>query len=140
MEKFEDNAHPESGAFEGTFADGKPETSGQFRGGQKQGDWKYYFRNGRLKASGADDDGKLTGHWVWWQSGERLQEGDFTQNRQAGPWGRWFDNGQLFGEGSYNDDGRRSASGPPTIATERSSQHECTGARAPDPRRAADAG
>lgn len=53
MVKFDGDAHPESGAFEGVFADGTPESLGQFHGGQKHGDWRYFFRNGRLRALGA---------------------------------------------------------------------------------------
>ena len=108
MKKFDDNSHPESDAFAGVFANGKPESQGQFRRGQKQGSWKYFFRNGRLKALGSYDDGRLTGHWVWWrENGQRLQEGAFTEDRQVGPWKRWFDNGQLWDEGTYNDDGQK---------------------------------
>jgi hypothetical protein len=69
---------PKNSPWKGYFTDGKLESVGGYKNGNKSGLWKFYYRNGKLKATGRLDAGKFTGLWKWWsENGQLRQQGKF---------------------------------------------------------------
>src|SRR5437867_3550076 len=78
------------GVFREYFKDGTLSCIGEYRNGEKIGEWKYYLLNGLLKAVGKYSSGKMTGEWKWYrENGELMQTGSFDDEKKVGIWKRY---------------------------------------------------
>jgi len=73
------------GIFKELFKDGALSCVGEYRNGEKIGEWKYYLGNGLTKAVGRYDHGKMTDEWKWYcENGELMQTGSFDDEKKVG--------------------------------------------------------
>lgn len=116
-----------NGLKDGKFAEysiyGYSTLTGEFKEGEKKGEWKYsyytgdiekishyksgkldgayqyFYDNGQLNVAGNYAEGKKTGKWVWYTNkGKKDQEGYFIEDLQDGNWGFYYPSEQI----SYN--------------------------------------
>ena len=103
--KHDTHGQLKNGIFKEFFKDGALSCVGEYRNGEKIGEWKYYLRNGLTKAVGRYDHGKMTDEWKWYrENGELMQTGSFDDEKKVGIWKRYHPNGALYDEGDYAND------------------------------------
>jgi len=84
------------------FSDGSLSGHGHSKGGNRHGQWTWYYKCGALKATGSYADGELEGHWEWrWKTGHPSLRGAFIHGLKTGRWTWYYETGQLCGEGTY---------------------------------------
>lgn len=94
---------------------------GEYLDGERHGHWQHFFVDGTMRSEGGYDHGELTGEWTWFRSGGRvMQRGGFACGEKHGVWERWNADGAPIDAGEF-DPVRKSANGPITTLTVRSS-------------------
>lgn len=72
------------------------------REGNKQGDWKDYYRNGMIKAQGKFRNNLRDGKWsFYYESGNLEQEGNYDLGKENGAWRWYYPDGQILIEENY---------------------------------------
>jgi antitoxin component YwqK of YwqJK toxin-antitoxin module len=91
-----------NGAHKEHFKDGSVSCEGDFKAGERIGEWKYYLADGKLKAIGKYKDGKMTGEWKWYRTnGKLMQTGSFDDDIKSGLWIRYREDGSLMDETEF---------------------------------------
>ena len=74
--------------------------------GEKEGDWKEYFKDGNLKAEGRYKDGKRVGQWKFYhENGNLEQSGKYNEHGELdGTWRWYYLSGELLREDNYMND------------------------------------
>ena len=63
-----------------------------YKNGEKNGSWHYWYTNGIDSVQSHYEDGKKNGHWVWWRkNGLKDKEGDYKNEEKHGIWTAWND-------------------------------------------------
>jgi antitoxin component YwqK of YwqJK toxin-antitoxin module len=76
------NCGPSDGPHEDKYANGKMKEEGAYRGGEKVGQWTYYWKNGSKKTVGRYDKGKPTGTWIYYSdTGASLGKGTYKNGK-----------------------------------------------------------
>jgi antitoxin component YwqK of YwqJK toxin-antitoxin module len=119
------------GDFEEYTPTGKIFVIGQYKEGDKIGDWTYYYYlggvdrkisylsdkphgpykkyydNGKLNVEGTFDQGNKTGKWTWYTNvGTKDMEGNFVDGKQDGLWKYWIpgDSLAIGSKGYFKED------------------------------------
>jgi hypothetical protein len=61
--KYDPDGKLKNGISKEYFKDGTLSCAGEYKNGEKTGEWKYYLRNGSVKAAGRFSKGKMVGEW-----------------------------------------------------------------------------
>ena len=100
--KFNKNGKLKNGVHKEYFKDGSVSCEGDFKDGERTGEWKYYLANGKLKAVGNYKEGKMTGAWKWYrENGKLMQTGSFDNEIKTGLWSRYREDGNLMDETEF---------------------------------------
>jgi antitoxin component YwqK of YwqJK toxin-antitoxin module len=99
------------------FDNGKVRTSGPFREGKRQGNFREYditgkemggtlYDNDVMIGQGMIDSlGRRTGKWkLFYPDGTLRSEGEYVHGKKEGPWNYFYSNGQKEQKGAYKDD------------------------------------
>jgi antitoxin component YwqK of YwqJK toxin-antitoxin module len=88
---------PPDGIYKEYFKNGAVSCEGNYKNGERTGQWKYWLANGQLKATGKYTKGKMTGKWTWYrENGKLMQTGSFTNEIKTGTWTRYKADGSLL--------------------------------------------
>ena len=84
---------------------GPGEHKGDYKDGEKDGPWKFYFDNGQLICEENYVKGKREGlSKTYQENGNLSQEGNYKNDNQDGFWKWYHENGQVEREGNIKDD------------------------------------
>jgi len=76
--------------------------SGEWRDGEKHGNWVHFHPNGKKRSEGVYRKGKRHGLWVYWhENGHESGKGKYIDGEKEGPWTYWLPNGQIKSRGGY---------------------------------------
>ena len=100
--KFDKDGKLKQGPHQECFKNGSVSCEGNFKDGERTGEWKYYLANGQLKAIGNYINGKMTGEWKWYrENGKLMQTGSLDNDIKTGVWTRYREDGNLMDETEY---------------------------------------
>ena len=95
--KFDKDGKLKQGPHQEYFKNGTVSCEGNFKDGERTGEWKYYLANGQLKAIGNYINGKMTGEWKWYrENGKLMQTGSLDNDIKTGVWTRYREDGNLM--------------------------------------------
>ena len=83
------------GLWQGFYSSGKPNYSGEYKNGKKNGKWLYWFeRNGKLREEATYVMGFKHGHWIQYtENGFTDSEGKYRRGKQTGTWKYYYETG-----------------------------------------------
>ena len=76
-------------------------TEGNYRHGERVGQWKTWYDDGRLSQEGYMDNGPFKS---WYKSGQVESEGSFKNGKRNGAWTFYHSNGKLYKQCTYLND------------------------------------
>ena len=75
------------GKFTYYYADGKPQSSGDYALNKKIGTWTFWYEDGKKSKEGPYVDGFADGKWTTWNAdGKVRSEGYYRRSKQVGQW------------------------------------------------------
>ncbi|MCF8303168.1 MAG: hypothetical protein K9I94_07830 [Bacteroidales bacterium] len=75
---------------------------GQFKNGEKNGQWTYWYESGHKWSEGYFKDGKSHGmRTVWHENGNKYIEGEYRKGKRIGKWKFWNEQGELIKTKDY---------------------------------------
>jgi antitoxin component YwqK of YwqJK toxin-antitoxin module len=84
--------------------DGRKAMEGRYRGGEKHGQWTWWYESGTVEEEVSFDMGRRHGPFVQrWRSGKKRTEGRFCFGLQCGRWVTWNEDGQELGAIQYEE-------------------------------------
>lgn len=93
-----------------TYADGTPESEGEYRYKHRHGVWRFFYPDGSLREEGAYHLGRRSGTWtLYWPEGGVMRSGEYERDERTGAWTFTHPNGlrdPRFLSGTYAEDVR----------------------------------
>lgn len=84
---------------------GKLKGEGAYRTNRKEGVWKFFYKTGQLKSTGQYVNNLREGTWLTYhRSGRKAAEGEYKNNYKEGLWTNYYESGQVFYKGNYRRD------------------------------------
>lgn len=85
------------------YEDGTKKTEGNYKNGQRNGQWSYWFHDGKIWSRAVYKEGKENGlRTVWHSNGQKYYEGKAINDQRKGVWKFWDENGKLVKEIDYD--------------------------------------
>jgi len=76
---------------------------GNFKDGEEDGLWKYYYENGNIEREGNWEKSKMTGLWkYYYENGNIEREGNWEKSKMTGLWKEYDSDGKLQKEINYD--------------------------------------
>lgn len=99
---YTDNDAHEKIREETYYPDGKIQTYGEFKNGQRHGIWRVWYQNGNLWSEGEFKNGQANGfRKVYYENGQLRYRGFFTNNKKSGTWEFYDENGNKLKEEEF---------------------------------------
>lgn len=81
-----------------------PRSFGNPNGGDKFGEWKYYYESGKLKEVSNYDNDDRDGSFInYYENGNVKSQGSYMKDKKNGSWKFYHENGKLEKKGSFKD-------------------------------------
>jgi len=85
--------------------EGDEKQEGNYKAGQKTGEWKWYYKNGRLAYEGEYVENLENGkHTMYYENGRVMQEGPYIMGQKDGKWRKYDTDGTLLYTSEYKND------------------------------------
>ena len=83
--------------------DGTLEGEGDYSGGKKNGEWKYYYPSGKVASSGLYENDESVGKWnYYYEDGSLSASGEFVGGKKNGYWSSLNKDGTRRSETTFN--------------------------------------
>lgn len=90
-----------NGIFQETWPNGSIKIQGNYKDGNKEGEWVSNFENGKLQSKGCYRNGEKVGNWIeYYQNGQIKEKID----RTSAKYNSYYENGQAKEEGFYRNE------------------------------------
>jgi len=87
----------------GYYPDGQKRIEGEYRDGEREGQWTYWFSNGsRWSEARYKADLRNGKSIVWYENGRKYFEGSYHMGERTGRWRFWDEEGNLLKEVNYD--------------------------------------